>query len=453
MNKIPEKNITVIGGGPVGSLLSIYLSRLTHRVSIYEKRQDPRLLTKGEGRSINLALSHRGLHALKEVGLEEEIKKIAVPMKGRMIHPEKGDLYFQPYGEDHQFINSISRNSLNQLLIDKAEEEGVAFYFNTTCESVDPETGIVELKNGGKSFSTDPAILFGADGAFSVVRNSFQRFPDFTSDQEFLSHGYKELHIPPSPEGWHLMEKNALHIWPREHFMLIALPNLDGSFTATLFLPFKGPASFDTITTPDHAEAFFKTYFPDALPLMPGLKKDFIEMPTSSLVTVHCFPWTYCNNTILMGDAAHAITPFYGQGMNAGFEDCRIFNSIMKEHGNDWGKIFSTYQSDRKENADAIAELALQNFIEMRDLVGDPRFILRKKVESKIHRYYPSYLPLYTMVTFTDLPYKEALIKGKEHDHMMEEIMSIQNIEAIWDTEKGWDVIREKVARYINKKG
>jgi kynurenine 3-monooxygenase len=442
------KGISIIGGGPVGSLLSIYLARKNFPVHVYEKRSDLRGSKKTEGRSINLALSHRGLKALYEVGLEEKIKEITVPMKGRMIHKENGDLNLLPYGEAHQFINSISRNELNQLLISHAENIGVNFHFNTDCESIELETGNAELISNGAKISIRNEIIIGADGAFSEVRKALQKIPDYNFEKEILSHGYKELHIPAS-NGKHGMEKNALHIWPREQFMLIALPNMDGSFTATLFLPFTGANSFEEIKTEKEVTNFFAKFFPDALQLIPDLEKDFFTLNPSTLVTVHCYPWVYKNKIAVIGDAAHAITPFYGQGMNAGFEDCRILNSIIDDHLPDWNKIFQIYQEERKENADAIAELALQNFIEMRDLVADPKFVLRKKIEAKIHQQFPSYLPLYSMVTFSDIPYKEALEKGKEHDKMMEHILNIPDVQKNWETPGGWKEIEKTLQAYL----
>lgn len=442
------KGISIIGGGPVGSLLSIYLARKNFLIHVYEKRPDLRGSKKTEGRSINLALSHRGLQALYEVGLEEKIKDITVPMKGRMIHKENGDLHFLPYGESHQFINSISRNELNQLLISHAENLGVNFHFNTNCESIELETGNAELISNGEKTSIRNQLIIGADGAFSEVRNALQKIPGYDFKKEILSHGYKELHIP-SVNGKHAIEKNALHIWPREQFMLIALPNMDGSFTATLFLPFTGPNSFEQIKTGNDVTDFFTQFFPDALTLIPDLEKDFFTLNPSTLVTVHCYPWIYKDKIAVIGDAAHAITPFYGQGMNAGFEDCRVLNSIIDDYLPDWNKIFEIYQEERKENADAIAELALQNFIEMRDLVADPQFVLRKKIEAKIHQQFSSYLPLYSMVTFSDIPYKVALQKGKEYDRMMERILEIPNVATLWETPEGWKEIEKTLQYYL----
>ncbi|MBX9852043.1 MAG: FAD-dependent monooxygenase [Cytophagaceae bacterium] len=447
-----KEKITIMGAGPVGSLLSIYLSKQNYKVTVFEKREDLRLTHKAEGRSINIALSQRGLRALHEIGVAEKIKEIAVPMKGRMIHDQNGKLNFQPYGEEGQFINSISRNQLNEILLDKAEKEcGVDFRFQNPCINVKLDKAELEFDFMDRGWKESFQVLFGADGAGSVVRSGFSKNKNFSSTTQFLSHGYKELHIPASKEGKHVIEKNALHIWPRDQFMLIALPNMDGSFTATLFLPFIGENSFEGIKTSEDAEKLFKKFFSDVVPIIPDLAHDYFELTPSRLVTVHCYPWIYNNNVALIGDAAHAITPFYGQGMNAGFEDCRILNEIIRTNKYDWKTLLEKYQQSRKGNADAIAELALQNFIEMRDLVGDERFLLRKKIESEIHRQFPQYLPLYSMVTFSDLPYAEALAKGKEHDEMMGKVMAIPGIEKTWDTENGWKEINTIINTYIKK--
>ena len=450
---MPEKKekITIIGAGPVGSLLSIYLSRHNYEVVVFEKREDLRLTHRGEGRSINIALSHRGLRALNEIGVAEKIKEIAIPMKGRMIHDQSGKLNFQPYGDEGQFINSISRNQLNEILLDEAEKKfGVHFRFQNPCVNVSLDNSELEFDFMDSEWKESFQILFGADGAGSVVRSGFNINKNFTSNTEFLSHGYKELHIPAS-DGKHVIEKNALHIWPREQFMLIALPNMDGSFTATLFLPFTGKNSFEEIKKAEDIENFFHRFFPDVIPLMPELAHDYFELSPSRLVTVYCYPWVYNDNIALIGDAAHAITPFYGQGMNAGFEDCRILNEIIEKNKYNWPDALREFQQIRKSDANAIAELALQNFIEMRDLVGDETFLLRKKIETKIHQQFPQYLPLYSMVTFSDLPYSEAFKKGKEHDEMMEKVMSIKEIDKKWNTEAGWSEIESIIKIHIKK--
>jgi kynurenine 3-monooxygenase len=441
--------ISIVGAGPVGALLSIYLAKQGHVVEVFEKREDPRKTLRAEGRSINIALSHRGLRALKEIGLEDRVKTIAIPMKGRMIHNEDQSLSFQPYGEEGQMINSVSRNELNKLLIDEAENKhGVIFHFNTHCDGINHDHHEIFFSTANEKFNIKSEIIIGADGAFSEVRKSFSNFSNFQEAKENLSHGYKELHLFPNKDGSHVMEKNALHIWPRGKFMLIALPNNNGSFTCTLFLPQEGPNSFSELNSKEVVIPFFEKYFKDLTSLMPNYIEDYFSNPESSLITLQCFPWYY-DNTLLIGDAAHAITPFYGQGMNAGFEDCRIFNELIQREKGNWKTTFVEFQNVRKVNGDAIAKLALQNFIEMRDLVGDPKFLLRKKIEAVIHKNIPPYLPLYTMVTFSDISYSEAYQKGLEHDKMMEEVMKINGIESSYYTKEGWEKIENVINRYL----
>jgi kynurenine 3-monooxygenase len=422
-----KKSIAVIGAGLVGTLISIYLKRRGYAVSLFERRGDMRKQEVGGGRSINLALSNRGIKALNEVGLAEAIRANAIPMQGRMVHTIDGQQNLFPYGKDGQFINSISRSGLNMVLLDEAEKLGVEILFNQRIDSID----INNTKVINHPFSFD--YIIGGDGAYSAVRNSFQISDRFNYSQTYIEHGYKELSIPPSETGGFKMEKNALHIWPRESFMLIALPNPDGSFTCTLFFPFEGPLSFASIKTKEDARAFFTKYFPDALALMPTFDEDFQDNPVSSLVTVRCFPWTK-NNALLIGDAAHGIVPFYGQGMNAGFEDCRVLNDLLDEHRDDWKKVLPEFQSLRKPDADAIAQLALDNFVEMRDLVDDPQFILRKKIEARLHQLFPDkWVPLYSMVTFHEnTRYSDALKTGQKQKAIMDEVLGRSGIEKDW---------------------
>lgn len=429
-----SKHIGIIGAGLVGSLLSIYLAKRGYRVSVFERRQDIRKNEFDEGRSINLALSTRGLRALKEVGLAEEIKQMAIPMHGRMMHGQDGELTFLAYGKQGQFINSISRSGLNEILINKAEQTNVAFYFNHHCTKVNLEETAVTFEQAGQANQT---ITFdhvvGADGAFSAVRSAMQITERYDYSQRYLEHGYKELRIPSTLTGDFVMDKNTLHIWPRESFMLIALPNPDGSFTCTLFLPHEGPVSFGALSDDQQLLSFFNDAFPDAVKYMPDLCNDYHANPTGSLVTIQCFPWLR-NKTSLIGDAAHAIVPFYGQGMNAGFEDCRIFNQLLDEYNDQWELALNAFQSQRKEDADAIAQLAIDNFIEMRDLVADPEFLLRKKIEARLHERYPErWIPLYSMVTFNDnMRYSQAWRKGQKQEKIMDEVMKTPDIASRW---------------------
>jgi kynurenine 3-monooxygenase len=431
---IKQQHIAIAGAGLVGSLLSIYLAKRGFKVSVFERRPDMRKQTVDRGRSINLALSNRGIRALDEVGLADEIKKVAIPMHGRTMHDRKSQLTFQPYGKQGQFINSISRSNLNIVLMDKAESLGVEFFFEHRTALVDFEKTQLMFQYQAPNIQPQNFdAIIGADGAFSSVRGSMQMTDRFDYAQDYIAHGYKELHIPADASGNFRLEKNSLHIWPRESFMLIALPNPDGSFTCTLFFPFEGQTSFQALKTKEDVEKFLKETFPDAFALMENPVESFMSSPASSLVTVKCFPWTR-NRTLVIGDAAHAIVPFFGQGMNAGFEDCRILNQLL-DQVSDWKELFNQFQKSRKPDADAIADLALDNFIEMRDLVGDAKFLLRKKIESKLNQLFPDkWIPLYTMVTFRDdIRYSEALSTGQKQKRIMDEVMKQNNIESTWE--------------------
>lgn len=434
MNKKPSK-ISIVGAGLVGSLLSIYLKKRGYEVSVFDRRFDMRSAMLGGGRSINMALSNRGLRALQEVGLAAHLKQSAVPMNGRMIHDIQGNLTFQPYGAKGQFINSISRSDLNMLLINEAEKLGVDFFFEHKCLDVNVDKTELTFQNYSDTKHHQTDLIIGADGSFSAVRGALLITDRFEYSQTYIEHGYKELRIPSGEDGSFLMEKEALHIWPRESFMLIALPNPDASFTCTLFFPFDGDPSFQKLGSPEKIQTFFETTFPDATKLMPTLAEDFRDNPTSSLVTIRCLPW-YKNNTLLIGDAAHGVVPFYGQGMNAGFEDCRVLNDLLNECRDDWNRVLPEFQRQRKPDTDAIAQLALDNFVEMRDLVADADFLLRKKIEARLHELYPEkWIPLYSMVTFHDtMRYAEALQKGVQQKEIMDQVMKTPAIESTWQS-------------------
>jgi kynurenine 3-monooxygenase len=428
-----QKEISIVGAGPVGSLLSMYLVRRGYRVTVFEGRPDIRQGGAGEGRSINLALSNRGIRALNEVGLSQNIKGRAIPMNGRVMHDRKGNLTFQPYGMKGQFINSISRSGLNALLVSEAEQLGVTFYFDHRCEQVDLQKRECVFSVSGKTIRHTSDILIGADGAFSAVRQAMLAEGRMEYAQHQIEHGYKELRIPPGKDGSFLLEKNALHIWPRESFMMIALPNTDGSFTCTLFFPFEGTPSFKSLTSSEEIMRFFSETFPDVLSLIPDLTNDFHHNPISSLTTVDCYPWVK-GNTFLIGDAAHGIVPFFGQGMNSGFEDCRILNQLLDQFDDQWEIVLEEFQQARKPDADAIAKLALENFIEMRDHVADASFLLRKKIEAHLHELYPEqWIPLYSMVTFyDDIRYSAALATGIRQREIMDQVMLTPHLEATW---------------------
>ena len=432
-----KKNITILGSGLVGSLLSIYLAKRGYTVTVYERRPDMRKESMAAGRSINLALSDRGWKGLKGVGIDGDIRKIGIPMQGRMMHNVKGELTYQQYGEGDQAIFATSRGILNCELMTLAEKSGVKILFNQRCTNVQLEKKEASFENTqtGEKQTITSDLIFGSDGAFSAARLSMQLSTDrYQYSQHYIDHAYKELVIPPGPNGEFLLDKNSLHIWPRGGYMMIALPNLDGSFTCTLFFPYDGPQSFSSIKTKEDVTAFFKEVFPDAVPMMPTLEEDFFGNPTGSLVTVRCFPWAYKDHVCLIGDAAHAIVPFYGQGMNCGFEDCSVLNELLDQHNDDWSVVIPAFEKSRKPNADAIAELALMNFVEMRDKVGQQEFLLQKKIEARFHEKYPEkWLPLYSQVTFSSIPYADALANGLRQEKIMKKVMALPSIEQRWD--------------------
>jgi kynurenine 3-monooxygenase len=445
------KNITLIGAGLVGSLLSIYLAKRGYKVSIYERRPDMRTNRISAGRSINLALSDRGWRGLEGVGIGDEIRKVAIPMKGRMIHGIDSKLTFQPYGKEGQAIYSVSRGGLNCVLMDLAEKHGATIHFDERCTHVDLKTATAHFENNATKKVTEVKSdrIFSTDGAFSAGRLSMMLSTDrFDYSQSYLEHGYKELTIPPNADNDFAMETNALHIWPRGHFMLIALPNMDKSFTCTLFFPFEGEPSFAALNTKEKMLKFFKETFPDAVPLMPTLEEDFFNNPTSSLVTVKCYPWTYEDKVALVGDAAHAIVPFFGQGMNCGFEDCVVLDELMNKHGESWETIFEEFQQLRKPDGDAIADMAVGNFIEMRDKTADPKFLLQKKIEARFSERHPGrWLPMYSMVTFSpQIRYSTALEKGMHQEAIMQKIMAMPGIEEKWDS----DEVEKKILAHLS---
>jgi kynurenine 3-monooxygenase len=424
-----KTKFVLIGSGLAGGLLAAYLGRRGYDVDLYERRADPREGNIVGGRSINLALSTRGIHALEQLGIADEVLKHAIPMRGRMIHDKSGDLHFAPYDVDpKKCINSIGRAALNTTVIEAAQRyPNVRVHFNHRCTDIDLSESVAYLETETDQAGKDQLIpargdaVIGVDGAFSAVRQSMQKkLENFKYDESYLPHGYKELTIPPGPDGSWQMEKNALHIWPRKSFMMIALPNPDGSFTCTLFWEFEGPRSFATTKTDDQVCRFFDEEFPDAVPLMPTLLQDFKDNPTGSLVTIRCAPWFYHDKVALVGDAAHAVVPFYGQGMNAAFEDCVVLDECLEKFSDNRQRAFAEYFLKRKENADALADLAIGNFIEMRDKTASRAFRAKKKLDHLLEALLPGiYLPLYTMVTFTRIPYAEAARRAQRQDRIV----------------------------------
>jgi kynurenine 3-monooxygenase len=418
--------ITLVGAGLTGPLLAISLARRGFPAQIFERRPDMRLTRASAGRSINLAVSTRGIHALREAGLWDQMSRIIIPMKGRMMHSLAGELTFQPYGKnDSEVINSISRADLNVALMNAAEAQGVTIHFNERCAGMDWTTGAVRFRNeeSGREITVDSEVVIGTDGSASAIRQDMQKLGRLNFSQEVLDYGYKELTIAAGPGGKHVLERNALHIWPRGAYMLIALPNIDGTFACILFLPFEGRESFASLDTSQEAQRFFAERFADAVPLMPQLQENYTGNPVGSMVTVRCAPWQRDGKVLLLGDAAHAIVPFFGQGMNCAFEDCTVFLELLDRHGPNWAKLFQEFEQARKPNTDSIADMALENFIEMRDRVADPRFLFRKKVELALEAKYPHhFVPKYAMVTFHRVPYSVALSRGKIQDCLLAEL-------------------------------
>ena len=425
MNK--KEKILIVGAGLCGSMLALRMAQRGYQVVVYESRSDLRKSDISAGRSINLALSNRGLKALRMAGIEEKARELCIPMKGRLMHDVASNTFESNYsGRQGEFINSISRGDLNGLLLTEAEKySNVKIHFNTRCLEIDIETKIASFQSidSEKQFTVQADVIFGTDGAGSSLRKSYEKqFPEFSVTQDFLTHGYKELEIPADKNGNHVISKEYLHIWPRGDYMLIALPNMDGSFTVTLFLSYsEGLYNFDNLVTEEKIIEFFKKDFPDALSLIPDVLKEFENNPTGKLGTIKCYPWSYKGNTLLLGDSSHAIVPFYGQGMNASFEDVYVFDNVLNQFEGDWLTVFSEFQKQRKIDTDAIADLAIDNYYEMRDHVANPLFKEKRIVEMNLEKYFPTeYFSKYSLVTFNEyIGYNEAMTKGRAQDKVL----------------------------------
>ncbi|MDX2359404.1 MAG: NAD(P)/FAD-dependent oxidoreductase [Crocinitomicaceae bacterium] len=445
-----KKSAIIVGAGLVGSLWAVYLSKAGYKVTIYERRPDIRRADISAGKSINLALSTRGWKALDAVGVGDEIRKIAIPMYGRIMHDMEGNLTNQPYGKDGQAIYSVSRGGVNAKMMDIAEEVGNAvIHYDQECIGADTDKGIVTLKNNNTGeVTTDEAdIVFAADGAFSAVRYyAMQKLDRFNFNQRYISDGYREILLPANEDGSYRLDKNALHIWPRGRFMLIALANEDGSFTCTLFMPHEGHESaFDKLKSKEQVDHFFKSTFPDFYEMMPNIADAWEDHPLSSLAIMRSYPWHH-GKVALIGDAAHATVPFYGQGMNGGFEDCTVLAELMEKHQENWENIFAEYSVIRKPDGDALQDLSLDNYFVMRDYVADPTFLLQKKIEAKFSKLYPEkWMPLYSQVTFSDIRYSDAYKNGQRQDKIMKEVMQLPNIEANWDSDEVMQKIVENI--------
>ncbi len=450
-----KENVLIIGAGLCGSLLALRLAQRGFKVEVFESRPDLRTVDISAGRSINLALSDRGLKALRLCGMEEKAREICIPMYGRLMHDREGNTFSSNYsGRENEYINSISRGDLNAILLDEAEKhENVTIHFNKKCKNVDIENNIASFKDykTKEEFSVKAAVIFGADGAGSSLRKSYisERKFLFSYSQNYLNHGYKELEIPADLSGKHQISKGHLHIWPRGDFMLIALPNMDGSFTVTLFLSYdEGEYNFENLTSEEKITEFFEKEFPDALALIPNIKEEFINNPTGPLGTIKCSPWSYENKTLLIGDSSHAIVPFYGQGMNASFEDVFVLDEILNQDLGDWKTVFKTYQKTRKKDTDAIADLAIDNFHEMKDHVANPLFKEKRKIEMDLEKTFPKqYSSKYSLVTFNEnIGYNEAMKRGRAQDKALLNLIADDTIHTHLDmTKEELKVILEKV--------
>ncbi len=448
-----NQKIIIVGAGLTGSLLSIYLAKRGFQIELFERRPDMRKVNISAGKSINLALSTRGIHALKQVGLDTKILENAIPMRGRMIHDEKGNTNLQPYSKnEHEYINSISRKELNELLMNEAEKfPNVKIHFNMRCTGMDTKTGEAfftdELRHTDATITGDTVI--GTDGSASAIRMEFLKSGHFNFSQQYENYGYKELTIPAAYNNGFRIEKNVLHIWPRGSYMMIALPNIDGDFTCTLFMPNdNAERNISQLETNQNVLDFFNQVMPDAVPHMPNLADDYFSNPTGSLLTVKCFPWNIGGKALLIGDAAHSMVPFFGQGMNCCFEDCYHFDFLVEKYGNDWQTIFEEFGKIRKENTDAIADLAIENFVEMRDLVANATFVLKKKADALLEEKYPEYfISKYAMVTFHRLPYAIAKQRGQIQDKILMEICGKINAIEELDLEDAISKIRKEFSR------
>ncbi|SHG46020.1 FAD-dependent oxidoreductase [Flagellimonas flava] len=431
-----KDKVLIIGAGLCGSLLAIKMAQKGYQVEVHEKLPDMRKHDLDAGRSINLALSDRGLRALRSADLEHEVLSQCIDMNGRMIHNVDGSTRMSNYsGRQGEKINSVSRPGLNKLLLDKAEHfPNVDIHFNSKCKAVDlVKPAAYFIDKGGDETEVGATVILGTDGAGSAVRRSMMaRTPEllFNFSQSFLRSGYKELEIPPTASGEFKIEKNALHIWPRGKFMMIALPNLDGSFTVTMFHPFKGEGGFESLDTEEKLLDFFRTHYPDSLEHFPNLAEEYFKNPVGILGTIKCYPWQAFGKTLLLGDAAHAIVPFYGQGMNASLEDVRLLDEMLEKNRGDWSVTFNEFQEFRPENTNAIADLAVDNFYEMQDKVDDGDFIKKRNLEMLLEQTYEDYYSKYSLVTFQeDLPYSEAMRRGRAQDELLMKICSDPSLE------------------------
>lgn len=441
------KDITIVGAGLIGSLLAIYLAKKGYKVEVFERNPDLRQVSKKRGKSINLTLCNRGLKALDGAGVGQIVRNISVPVYGRLIHQEDRKLEYQPYGNNQEALYSVSRNQLNRVLLDYAEKNfPIDFHFNEECVGLDLSSTTITFKNSisGSLLHRKANRIIGADGAYSAIRQRLQQRSRFDYSQHYATHANKELSIPASAKGAWTQEKHVLHIWPRGHYMLISFPNVDGSITCTLHLPFEGDFSFEAIKTEQELKHLFATMFPDAMQEMPDLVQDYFANPPIPMVTICCSHWTFQDKIALIGDAAHAMWPSYGQGANSGFEDCAVFDQCVGKYGDNWLATFREYEKQRRPNADVMGMLSEQHFLEIRELVGNPEFQLRKKIERKINRLYPTrYISLYSLIAFSHIPYVEALQIEQQQRQIVDKLLKIKGIEEKLDNSETENIIHK----------
>ena len=450
------KSVSIVGGGLVGALLAVFLRRRGNPVVVYEARHDPRTATLAGGRSINLIVTVRGIHALRQVGLWDAVSNITAPVTGRMMHDRSGGQAYQPYGKDDSECNhSVSRGALNNLLLTAAGEAGAELRFDHQLTAFEPaDNRMYFVAADGTEKQETGELVFGADGAASKVRAGLMRLPGASESIDMLTHGYKELEFPAESGGNHTMDPKALHIWPRGEFMLMGLPNPDGSFTGTLYLPCEGKHSFEELADDRAVLAFFEREFADAVPLLPSLTREFADHPTGELGTVRCSPWHSNASVALIGDAAHAVVPFFGQGMNAGFEDCTVLAELLERFDGDWEQALPAYDAARKPNGDAIAEMALDNFVEMRERVSDPAFLLRKQVEHRLEQVFPSeYRSRYSMVVYSRIPYVVAQQAGQIQAGLLDQWCADIKTADELDMTAAREAIRDFLNPFLEKSG
>lgn len=422
-NANESDRVAVVGGGLAGSLLALALAQQGYGVDVYERRPDPRKADITAGRSINLGLSKRGMQALSMVGLLDEVLRHAVVMSGRVIHAPDGSSVYQPYGKNKdEVLHSIDRNQLNHLLLDRAERHPkVRLHFGHRLVRADKARREIELETDGRQrVVARPKWVAGADGAFSAMRRELQHGERADYHQEYLEWGYKELTLAPLPDGKSAIELTALHVWPRSHCLFVSHPNLDCSHTLTLFLPFEGEDSFATLSTPEDVRALVTKYFPDLVPLLPGLLEQWMKHPTGALITTRTAPWCFGDWAVLVGDACHAVYPFFGQGMNSAFEDCCILMAALAGHKDAPGAAFRSYEQARRRHTDALAELSKQNFVELRQKVRSPWFIALKRIDLTLNRLFPRHwMPLYSMIAHTTMPYGDAMERSRRQEKIL----------------------------------